>query len=127
MEEHCSTGQNPQWAVVSMGEEEEEIIEECICRCHISYSLLPKRVQTTSGFYFASASTLSVPALLHRKFGLFTHTKTEILQHHCIHTPKRNGCHLSLWWFFGPIFRSGHSPCQSSQTFLIFTRISHAL
>jgi hypothetical protein len=58
VEEHCSTGQSPQWAVVPMEEEEEEIIEECICRCHISYSLLPKRVQTTSGFYFASASTL---------------------------------------------------------------------
>jgi len=24
MEEHCSTGQSPQWAVVSMDEEEEE-------------------------------------------------------------------------------------------------------
>jgi len=29
MEGHCSTGQSPQWAVVPMEEEEEEIL--CIC------------------------------------------------------------------------------------------------
>ena len=32
MEEHCSTGQSPQWAVVPMEEEEEE--EESMLRSH---------------------------------------------------------------------------------------------
>jgi hypothetical protein len=106
------------------------------CECAITF-----QTQSTSVTHYCIREFGRLPAfivllpalclclvLLHRNSGLFMRTRTEMPSHHCIHTPKRSGCHMSLWWFFGPIFRSGHSPCQCSQTFLIFfTRISHAL
>lgn len=68
------------------------------------------------------------PALLHRKCSLFMRRTTEMPSHHCVHMPKRSGCLCLCGGFSDQFFRSGHSPCQCSQTFLsFFTRISHAL
>jgi len=63
MEGHCSTGQNPQWAVVPMEEEEEEEEEgtkQILKRCHNLKVVAMIMIQ----FYMGGSCSTAAPAMI---------------------------------------------------------------
>jgi len=74
MEGHCSTGQSPQWAVVPMEEEEEEIYIVTLCIVYLSSS--EKVVRLPTLLKIAISCGHLYRSTVHSVVYLITHTNT---------------------------------------------------